>query len=148
MDTQIERLLHGVLYKQLLESRIAALRERYDLRKVDIEVLYYLSRGGGKNTSTDIKAGSMLTKSHISQSVDRMQKMRLLELIPDENDRRCVHLALTERADEIVKEIAVAWEDLHQTVFAGVTKEEEEQLKKIAARMEENMERALRKLQE
>lgn len=148
MDTQIEVLLHGARYKQLLESRIAAIREKYELRKVDIEVLYYLSKCGERNTSTDIKAGSMLTKSHISQAVDCLQKKGLLELIPDENDRRCVHLAPTERARQIEMEIRAVWEDLYRTIFAGVTEEEQQMLHRIAVKISANMEDALRRLQD
>jgi len=147
MDTQIEVLLHGTRYKQLLENRILAIREKYELRKVDIEVLYYLSRCGDKNTSTDIKAGSMLTKSHISQSVDYLQKRGLLELIPDENDRRCVHLAMTEQAHQIVKEIGEVWADLYRIIFAGVTEEEKQQLHQIAVKICANMKDALQHMQ-
>lgn len=148
MDTQIERLLHGARYKQLLESRILCIREKYDLRKVDIEVLYYLSKCGERNTPTDIKDGSMLTKSHISQSVDMLQKRNLLELIPDSNDRRCIHLTLTEQAKAVVKDINEAWADLNRIVLEGVTEEEKELFQRVAAKISANMNRALQELQE
>lgn len=148
MDTQIERLLHGARYKHLLENRIVRIREKYDLRKVDIEVLYYLSKCGDRNTPTDIKANSMLTKSHISQSVDMLQKRRLLELIPDYNDRRCVHLTLTEQAGAVVKDINKAWADLNRIILDGVTEEEKKIFRQIAAKVGANMERALQELQE
>lgn len=148
MDTQIERILQGARYKQLLESRIAGIREKYELRKVDIEVLYYLSRCGDRNTPTHIREGGMLTKSHISQSVDVLQKRQLLELIPDSNDRRCIHLTLTAQAETVVKEIREAWNDLNRMVLDGVTEEEKQVFRGIAAKISANMDRALRELQE
>lgn len=148
MDTQIERLLHGVRYKQLLESRIICIREKYDLRKVDVEVLYYLSKCGERNTPTDIKTDSMLTKSHISQSVDMLQKRNLLELTPDYNDRRCVHLTLTEQAKAVVEDINKAWDDLNRIILDGVTEEEKRTFCRIAAKIGANMDRALQELQE
>ncbi len=148
MDTQIERLLHGVRYKHLLESRIAFIREKYNLRRADVEILYYLSSCGEKNTPTDITTRSVLTKSHISQSVDSLQKRGLLESIPDADDRRCIHLKLTGQAETVVKDINKAWTDLNQIVFAGITQEEMELLRQVAARIGENMDRALQQLQE
>lgn len=148
MDTQIERLLHGVRYKQLLESRIMCIREKYDLRKVDIEVLYYLSKCGDRNTPTDIKDGSMLTKSHISQSVDMLQKRNLLELIPDSNDRRCVHLALTEQARAVVEDINKVWADLNRIVLDGVTEEEKQIFRRVSAKISDNMDQALQELRQ
>jgi len=143
MDKPIEHLLHGSKYKQLLENRISTIREKYDLRKVDVEVLYYLSKCGGKNTSRDIREESPLTKSHISQSVDRLQKMQLLTMVPDAEDRRCVHLSLTPQAHHIVAEINDVWSDLRQILFAGISQEELLVLNQVAAKISANIEHAL-----
>ena len=144
MENQIEILLHGGQYKQLVENRICKIREKYGLRKVDIEVLHYLSKCGDKNTSKDIHAVTKLTKGHISQSVDHMQKMNLLVFIPDEKDRRSVHFVLTEDADKLVQEIRGIWGELHKIIFEGVTEEEKQTLARVAFKMEKNMEKALR----
>lgn len=144
MENQIEVLLHGGQYKQLVEKRICEIREKYGLRKVDIEVLHYLAKCGEKNTSKDIHAVTKLTKGHISQSVDHMQKMNLLVFIPDKKDRRCVHFVLTEQADKLVQEIKGIWMELHMIIFEGVTEEEKQILAKVACKIERNMEKALR----
>lgn len=143
MEKQIDNLLHGVQFKQLMENRITELREKYGLRKVDIEILYYLSRCGERNTSKDIKSDTKITKGHISQSIDRMQKMKLLNFIPDENDRRCVHLQLTDQADAVVQDIEEVWNDLNRTIFEGVTEEEKIVLAAVASKIAGNIERAL-----
>ncbi len=143
MEKQIERLLHGSSYKQLLESRIARIREKYNLRKVDVEVLYYLSKCDGRDTSKDIKEISPLTKSHISQAVDRLKEMQLLDMTPDRTDRRCIHLSLTPRARQIVAEINDAWEDLRRIIFAGIREEDLQLFDQIAAKIRANMENAL-----
>lgn len=143
MEKQVDNLLHGSQFKQFMESRILEIREKYHLRKVDVEVLYYLSRCGDKNTSKDIKTDTKITKGHISQSIDRLQKMNLLVFIPDENDRRCVHLCLTERADDVTREITAVWNELNQIIFEGVTEEEKQILAAVARKIAENIDRAL-----
>lgn len=143
MEKQIDNLLYGSQFKQLMENRITEIRETYGLRKVDVEVLYYLSRCGDKNTSKDIKTDTKITKGHISQSIDRLQKMKLLIFIPDENDRRCVHLRLTDKADDVTREITAIWNDLNKIIFEGVTEEEKRILAAVALKIANNIDRAL-----
>lgn len=143
MERQIDNLLHGAQFKQLMEDRIAQIREQYGLRKVDVEILYYLSRCGERNTSKDIKNDTKITKGHISQSVDRLQKMELLTFIPDENDRRCVHLCLTQKAEQVSRDITGVWNEMSRIVFEGVTEEEARVLASVAAKIARNIDRAL-----
>ncbi|MCI6005911.1 MAG: MarR family winged helix-turn-helix transcriptional regulator [Blautia sp.] len=143
MERQIDNLLHGAQFKQLMEDRIAQIREQYGLRKVDVEILYYLSKCGDRNTSKDIKNDTKITKGHISQSVDRLQKMDLLTFVPDENDRRCVHLRLTRKAEQVSRDITGVWNELSSIVFEGVTEEEARVLASVASKIARNIDRAL-----
>ena len=43
MDEQLEVALKGGEFKRLFESQFVDIKKRYDLKKVDIEVLYFLS---------------------------------------------------------------------------------------------------------
>ncbi|MGN8632211.1 MarR family winged helix-turn-helix transcriptional regulator [Blautia sp. HCP3S3_G3] len=143
MERQIDNLLHGSQFKQLMEDRISQIREQYGLRKVDVEILYYLSGCGERNTSKDIKNDTKITKGHISQSVDRLQKMELLTFIPDENDRRCVHLCLTQKAEQVSRDITGVWNEMSRIVFEGVTEEEVKVLASVAAKIARNIDRAM-----
>ena len=143
MERQIDNLLHGSQFKQLMEDRISQIREQYGLRKVDVEILYYLSGCGERNTSKDIKNDTKITKGHISQSVDRLQKMELLTFSPDENDRRCVHLCLTQKAEQVSRDITGVWNEMSRIVFEGVTEEEVKVLASVAAKIARNIDRAM-----
>ena len=143
MERSVALLLHGREFKQLLENRSAVIRERYGLRKIDVEILYYLYRFGERNTSKDIRDASMFTKGHISQSVECLQRMQLLEAIPDIRDRRCIHFRLTAEADVIVRSIEKMWDDMTAAIFEGITEQEKHMLRETAAKMTHNMKRAL-----
>ena len=144
MDHSTLMLLQGLQYKKLFENKVNYIQEKYGLRKVDIEVLYYLSRCGERDTARDIREEMSLTKGHISQSVDRLQKMNLLEQITDKEDRRYVHLQPTQAAKSMVKEILSVWEELNQSIFAGVTEEEIQVLKNVAMKIRNNLEKELK----
>ncbi|MBQ8662313.1 MAG: winged helix-turn-helix transcriptional regulator [Eubacterium sp.] len=144
IDKSVQALLHGLQYKKLLENRIISIQEKYDLRKVDIEVLYFLAHCGEHNTARDIRADMNLTKGHISQSVDRLQKMGLVMQVPDKEDRRYIHLAPTEQAKTLMDEILDAWDSLNQSVFAGITEDEVQVLKTVAQKIKNNLEKELK----
>lgn len=144
IDKYIQTLLHGLQYKKLLESKMEFIREKYGLREVEVKVLYFLTHCGDHNTARDIREEMKLTKGHISQAVDRLQKMGFLVLIPDQGDRRYVHLQLTKQAKSVTEEIQREWSGLNQIVFAGITKEEEETLKRVALKIANNLEKELK----
>ena len=143
-DRSIQILLQGLHYKKLLENKINSIQEKYGLRKVDIEVLYYLSNCGGKDTARDIKEEMNLTKGHISQAVDRMQKMNIIEQVTDKEDRRYIHLQPTEYARTLMQEIMLVWDELNQSIFAGITEEEQQVLKNVALKIRNNLEKELK----
>ena len=90
----------------------------------------------------------MLTKGHISQSVEHLVQMHLLEMVPDKKDRRCIHLRLTGEAEEIGRSIGKMWDDMTAVIFEGITEQERHMLRVTAAKMAQNMKRALMDPQE
>lgn len=143
-DRSIQVLLQGLHYKKLLENKITSIQEKYGLRKVDIEVLYYLSNCGEKDTARDIREEMNLTKGHISQAVDRMQKMNIIEQVTDKDDRRYVHLQPTDYARTVMHEIMLVWDELNQSIFAGITEKEQQVLKNVALKIRNNLEKELK----
>lgn len=143
MERPVEVLLLGREFKQLLEGRIAKIRELYGLRRIDVEILFYLYRFGAQNTPRDIQKAYKLTKGHISQSVERLVRMNFLEIVPDKKDRRCVHFVLTPQAEEIACSVGKMWEDMTAVIFEGITEQERQALYEVAVKMTRNMETAI-----
>ena len=144
MEQEITVLLHGREFKELLAGRVEEFRKKYGLRKVDVEILYYLDQCGEQNTSRDIFALHTYTKGHISQSVERLQEMKYLTCEQDQKDRRCIHFQLTGEAEGIVEEARRMWEEIATVIFEGVTDEEKQMLRQVAIKMQQNMERAIK----
>ena len=143
MDEQLEVALKGGEYKRLFESQMGKIREAYDLKKVDIEVLYFLSRCQNENTPTDVSRRLKLNRGQVSQAIDALGRRKLIIAIPDSNDRRYMHYRISETAEEIVSEIAIAKKELDRQIFEGISEEELKVYKKITEKIFANIRKML-----
>lgn len=143
MEQAIEILLYGNKFRRLYEKLILNVMGEYGLKKIDVEILYFLYCSGNHNTSKDIMNLDMFTKGHISQSVDRMEKLELIKSVQDGNDRRCTHLVLTDNADAIIERILVLRKNIKEVIFKDVTDEEKEFLLMLSKKIENNIDNEL-----
>ena len=143
MDWMLEGLLQGTQFQTLYNRKIEALRAEYHLRKIDIDILYFLYKSGERNTSKDISSLNLFNKGHISQSVDRMVKQQLIYAVPDRSDRRCRHLMLTEQAAGLVAQVSELRMQMYNIILNGVTEEEKKVLLQVSGKVNQNMKDAL-----
>lgn len=139
MDRQIESILQGGQFKKLLDEQSAELRRKYDLKKAELEILYFLSRCGEHNTSTDIHYQLMMNKGHISQAVDSLCRRELITAIPDKEDRRYIHYEILDSAQEIVEEMAKRREETNRKIFEGISEEERKVFAEVSAKIRNNI---------
>lgn len=139
MDEQVEIILRGGQFMKLLDEHLRELRQKYDMKRVELEILYFLSKCGENNTSTDIHHQLAMNRGHISQAVDSLCKKHYLVAIPDQNDRRYVHYELTDIAKETVLDISRQHEKMIKEILKGITDEEMQAFKKVAVKIWKNM---------
>ncbi|MCI5868100.1 MAG: MarR family winged helix-turn-helix transcriptional regulator [Dorea sp.] len=143
MDKQMESILQGGQFKKLLDVQSAELRQKYDMKKAELEILYFLSRCGGHNTSKDIHAQLMMNRGHISQAVDSLCRRRYIVAIPDQNDRRYIHYEILDSAKEIVAEMAKRREEMNRQILKGISKEELEIFREVSLKIKNNIEQII-----
>ena len=143
MDKQMESILQGGQFKKLLDVQSAELRQKYDMKKAELEILYFLSRCGEHNTSTDIHAQLMMNRGHISQAVDNLCRRRYIVAIPDQNDRRYIHYEILDSAKEIVAEMAKRREEMNRQILKGISKEELEIFREVSLKIKNNIEQII-----
>ncbi len=139
MDEQLEIALKGGDFKHLMERRFSSIKKEYNLRKVDIEVLHYLSRYTDENTPTDIHRRLKLNRGHVSQAIDRLYRRELIIAVPDEDDRRYMHYLVSDSAEEIIAEITRIKNELDQQIFEGIPLEEIAAYQKTTAKIFRNI---------
>ena len=130
-------------FKRLNEKKLEAISKKYDLRKIDMEIMVFLASSGEKNTAKDIAATERFTKGHISQSVKRLSESGLLSSRQDENDNRVQHLKLTEKTGQILNEMNKVKEDMEACIFSGITKQEMNTLRKIFVKIHDKVTKEL-----
>ncbi len=143
MDKPVEALLRGGQFKRLMDRELGDIREQYHLKRIEIEVLYFLSRCGEYNTLLDIVRHLNANKGHISQTMESLSQKGYITVHRDEKDRRYVHYALAENAMQLIDSINAAWSKLTRELFEGVTEEEMEALREVSNKLRKNMEKIL-----
>jgi DNA-binding MarR family transcriptional regulator len=139
MDEQMEIVLKGGDFKRLLDTQLDEIKKKYDLKKVEIEVLFFLSRCGSENTPTDITKRLNLNRGHVSQAIDVLLRRKLIAAVADEKDRRCMHYTITPNAVPVIDEIANVKKRMDEQILKGITAEELETYKKISEKMMKNI---------
>lgn len=143
MDWMLEGLLQGTQFRKVYIRGIEDLCKEYNLRRVDIDILYFLYKSGEHNTSKDIGDLNLFNKGHISQSIGRMEEQQLIYAIRDQDDRRCMHIMLTDKAVKIVEEIMVLRKQIYNIILKGVTREEQNVMLSVSRKVNENIREAL-----
>lgn len=143
MEEQLEIALKGGEFKKLIENRFAEIREEYGLKKVEIEVLYFLAKGRSENTPTDVYRRLKINRGHVSQAIDSLCRQGYIYAIPDEKDRRIMHYAVSDSARAIIANISEIRKKMDERIFEGVTEEELEILKTVLKKIEQNMKKML-----
>lgn len=143
MNNSIEAILRGGQFKKLIEKAMLMTRNQTGLKRVEIEVLFFLSRFPEQNTMKDICNHLQMNKGHISTALESLNKQGYVEQQQDSNDRRYVHYMLTKKAGEIVAQMDVAWEKMTKRMMEGLVKSEVQVFEKVAFRIGENIEKML-----
>lgn len=140
MDENIEIALKGGEFKRLLEYQFNIIKSTYGLKKVDIDVLFFLSNCNSENTPTDIYKRLRLNRGHVSQAIDALMKKGYLVAMPDSEDRRSIHYTVSEQAKEVIAEIAFLRQNLEAHIFQGISEQEVALYKDITAKILKNIE--------
>lgn len=139
MDRQIDIILQGGQFKKLLEEQSAELRQKYDMKRAELEILYFLSKSGEHNTSTDIHRQLMMNRGHISQAVDNLCRRNYIIAIPDKHDRRYVHYEISDHAKELITEMTSRREAMNQKILEGVSEEELKIYREVSEKIRNNI---------
>ncbi|MBR6769907.1 MAG: winged helix-turn-helix transcriptional regulator [Lachnospiraceae bacterium] len=138
MNSEFETLLSGQLFKKLYDKRCILITEKYGLHKVEIEILLFLKKGK-LDTARDIVEARHYSKAHISHAIEHLMEQGYVVGQMDAQDRRCIHLKLTEEAEPVCQELIKLRRSLMKTVYKDVTEEEMLILKQVAKKVAHNI---------
>ncbi len=97
---------------------------QWDLTKNELDVLLFLHNNPEYDRAADIVAHRGMAKSHVSLSVTNLERRGLLRRSEDPEDRRAVHLKLTDEARVIAEAGKECQVHFFSAMFDGLSRED------------------------
>lgn len=126
--------------KKRYALRLEPLCRKHDLTRNELDVMLFLANNPGFDRAADIVAIRGIAKSHVSLSVNNLEKRGLLVRRFEESDRRAAHLKLTEPALAIAEEGRALQQAFFRQIFAGLSVEELELWGNVLEKVSKNIE--------
>ena len=128
------------------DHRFAPLAQDYGLSMREINVLLFLSNNPGYDTARDITEYRGISKSQVSQAVEFLVELSYLTRTPDPDDRRLLHLGLTEEGLALARECKAVQAPCGQALLEGMTEDQVRQLQELWDMVMANGERLSREV--
>ena len=129
------------LYAQTMEDVCA----EHALTRNELDILLFLANNPQYDRAADIVAHRGIVKSHVSLSVTALETKGFLVRREDGEDRRTVHLKLTELAQPAVESGRARQQAFFQGIHGSLTPEELAQYRSITKKIYQNIQ-TLKKL--
>lgn len=105
MPITSSRLLRAAQqFKRYYEKQFIPLMERENLTMREVRVLLFLTNHPEHDTARDVAQMRGMPKSQVSGAVDLLVDRGFLWRLPDREDRRVIHLAITEAGAALGRE--------------------------------------------
>ena len=118
---------------------------KYDLSLIEANIISFLYNNPGKDTAGDIVELRMLSKGNVSQGVELLAGKGFLLRSQDKEDRRKVHLRLSDAVQPVTKELKLEKQKFQEAFFDGFTEEDKKMLEELNRRVMENTKKALKR---
>ena len=122
-------------YARLLEP----ICKKWDLTRNELDVLLFLANNPAYDRAVDIVNNRGLSKSHVSLSINSLESRGLLLREVDPEDRRTVHLKLTEEAKPMIEDGQMAQKRFFDHLHQGVTQEQMDLITDFVRKVNENL---------
>lgn len=139
----IEKNLRGGKFKRLLEKAMADVKNKTNLNRLELEVIYLLSHYDEINTLTDICRYTQMNKGHMSTTLDNLVKQGYVVCKRDENDRRYVKYELSDASEELCWEMETLWSELIAKVVDGIDENSLAVFNQVSEMISHNIDRLL-----
>lgn len=129
------QILGNILYEQCINAACA----QHGLIKTEMDILLFLHNNPGFDTATDIVRLRHLSKSHVSKSIQSLKERGWLATFYQDNNRRTIHLKLSEAADAAIADGLHAQDRFVSILLTDFTEDEKMQFKTLLCRIANNL---------
>ncbi|MGN0383225.1 MAG: MarR family winged helix-turn-helix transcriptional regulator [Eubacterium sp.] len=139
MFSEFEILMTSHEFTKVYMEKCKDLMDKYELRKVELDILYFIANSKEKNTAKDIMNVKHISKAHISKSIDNLHTKGFISLEADSHDHRYIHLSVTKKGEPVLKQLSDIRMQFIKVLFNGLTTEEEECLDRVMKKISKNI---------
>lgn len=130
------------LYYEMLTAPTC---DKYNLKKMEYDILMFLYHNPEYNTAADIVRIRKSTKSHVSTALKVLEDRGYITKKINENNKKRVELFLEDSANEIVKEGLDIQNQFAHDMLQGLTQDEVKVCKKVFEKICRNVEECIQK---
>lgn len=144
----IVKNLRGGKFKQLLEKAMVDAKNKTNLNRLELEVIYLLFHYDEIKTLTDICRYTQMNKGHMSTTLDNLVKKGYVVCQRDDKDRRYVKYELADASEQICQEMETLWSELTLKVVEGIDEDSLAVFNRVSEQISHNIDRLLENDQE
>jgi len=139
MNNSTKILTSGQQMKRLYEKQFEEICGRYQITQNEADIIAFLANNPDFDTARDIVEMRMIAKSYISKSVENLIKKGILVRISDKEDRRIIHLQLTDKSIPIIDDARLKQKEFVEVLFAGMDDNEIEMFESLLTKIFDNV---------
>lgn len=130
---------HCVDVEELYVNMVSPVCEKHRLTYMEFTVLLFLVNNPQYDTATQIVKYRHLAKSHVSVSIRSLQERGLIVGEHKGGNHRSIHLSVTDKATEIIRDGHAAQCKFCEIIFAGFTKNQIEKIQEFTEHVNRNI---------
>ena len=138
MNNSTKILASGQQMKRLYEKQFEEICRRYQITQNEADIIAFLANNPDFDTARDIVEMRMIAKSYISKSVENLIKKGFIVRISDKEDRRIIHLQLTDRSIPIIDDARLKQKEFVEILFVGMDANEIETFESLVTKIFDN----------
>lgn len=140
-----EFLIIGNKLQKRYKNKLSAAIKETNISLIEAEILLFLQNNPTLNTATDIVEYRGFLKSAVSKSVESLIQKGYLKRVPEQSDRRKIHLVITEQTEQIIIKLVKIQRECITLLLKGISKEELEIYMKVIKQFSNNLEEQFKK---
>lgn len=117
------------VFKKLIDTSFLKISKETNLTVNEIRVLLFLYQNEKLDIASDIVEKLMISRSHISFSVESLKNKGYIEKVLDTQNKKKLHLKLTNKAEKIVNLLDNEQNKLKDTLLQNIDEQEKKQFK-------------------
>lgn len=129
--------------RKLYDRTLETVCEKYDLQRIELDILLFLANNPEWDTATDIVEHKFFAKSHVSTTLRSLERKGYIERSFRPENRKTVHIRLCPETAEIIQTGQYAQNEFGKVVFASFTEKELEEIRGLLDKIGTNARRGL-----